>query len=194
MPPDERDPGSAAKIGTRKLGDGGCAGIPGSWIGCADDGRGIGKILRIAPAGRFDSGKLIVDFIPGVEIDDSRLGESEPLLGCEDCLPGGWPEDPVRADSGNFRNVLRQNPQHILQMFHFDTPVALLNGIGDRPGILIVFLPLTSQFRHAGDSDVITDQGIPGSLPNDSVHLQIENMLEFSHSGLCLGSENAIHR
>ena len=59
-------------------------GVPVSGRRSADDGGGVGEILRVAPAGGFDAGELVVNFVPGIEIHDTGFRQAEPALGGDD--------------------------------------------------------------------------------------------------------------
>ena len=65
-------------------------GVPVSGRRPTDDGGGIGIILRVTPAGGFDAGKLVVDFVPSIEIHNTGFRQTEPALGGDDAdVPQG---------------------------------------------------------------------------------------------------------
>ena len=183
-----------AQVAAGELGHGCGLGISGTRGGSGDNGIGVGEAFRILPGCVFDSDELGVYFIPGVKIDNPCLGQTEASLGGNDGISCGRAKDTIYCDTGDGWNILGKNRQHILQVFHFNTPVSLLDGIGGCPGIAVEPLPLTSQFCQICDCHIVPYQGIPSGAANNTIYSQVKYFLEFSDSGFGLCSKNSVNR
>jgi hypothetical protein len=61
----------------------------------ADDRLGIGKILRIAQGGIFDSGELIIDLIPSFPVHNAGFRQFKSSLSSQYRISGLLAEDAV---------------------------------------------------------------------------------------------------
>ena len=132
-------------IPARELAHGGGSGI--TLPRCHISHYSIREDFFIAQGDVFDSGVLIIDFLPCGRIDNAGQGQSKVFLDGQNCLQRFLPKDPIHIDGWNLSDILGQHRQHILQMAHLFPSAAQLRRIGVFPGYRIEPLSLTAQLR-----------------------------------------------